>query len=106
MARLLLLCLGLLSASVLAASEGARGGSVLAERDEGGVEVAPLPREDGEEIDEWRTRQVGAGIRCERMPDNFEVIDAELAAMYMALEETAAQPDAAQRRCLIMSDCL
>ena len=65
----------------------------------------PVARRQGEEVTAWRQRQAGAGLRSERLPGHYEVVDAELAAVLMALEETAAKTDASGRRCLIMSDC-
>ena len=65
----------------------------------------PTERGAHEALADWRTRQVGMGMRSARLPGHYEVIDAELAAMLMALREVAGHPDAKDRRCLIMSDC-
>ena len=58
-----------------------------------------------ESTEEWRRRQAGEGLRCMRLPDHYEVVDAELAGMLMVLREVASQGGAAERRCLLMSDC-
>ena len=71
-------------------------------REDGTTEVAvgagayggrqPAVRGAHETIADWRTRQVGMGMRCARLPGHYEVIDAELAAMLMALTEVARRP--------------
>ena len=58
-----------------------------------------------EEVEEWRLRQLAGGMRSMRLPDHYEVVDAELAAMLMVLRETAQEAGAGEKRCLIMSDC-
>ena len=58
-----------------------------------------------ESTEEWRMRQVGAGLRSMRLPEHYEVVDAELAGMLMALKEVSAQHEPGQRKCLLMSDC-
>ena len=65
----------------------------------------PIERGEYEKKEEWIARQVGAGMRSMRLPGHYEVVDAELAAVLMALEETANKPNAESRKCLIMSDC-
>ena len=45
-------------------------------------------------------------MRSERLPAHYEVIDAELAGVLMVMKEMATKGDAAQRRVMIMSDCL
>ena len=39
-------------------------------------------------------RQVGAGLKCMRLPDHYEVVDAELAGMLMVLKEVTEKPHA------------
>jgi hypothetical protein len=46
------------------------------------------------------------GAHGMRLPACYEVVDAELHAILMALSITAAQHDAGTRRVLVMSDCL
>ena len=38
-----------------------------------------------ESTEECRRRQAGEGLRCMRLPDHYEVVDAELAGMLMVL---------------------
>ena len=64
-----------------------------------------VPRRGNVDVDEWRREQFEAGLRCARLPDHYQVVDAELAAILLVLQEAAAQADAAERKCLIMSDC-
>ena len=68
--------------------------------------VAALEQRPGESESTWERRCVGAGMRGERLPSTYEIVDAELHAILMVLKEVAARPDAQQRRCLVMSDSL
>ena len=70
---------------------------------EGAVPVAPAA---GESDDEEALRSVGRGMIGMRLPACYEVVDAELHAILLALTETASRGGAAGRRCLIMCDCL
>mgnify|MGYP002047075011 CR=1 FL=1 len=49
---------------------------------------------------------MAAGRQGRRLPACYEVVDAELHAILLALRTVAGRPDAGARRCLIMSDSL
>jgi hypothetical protein len=66
-----------------------------------------LDDEDEGEGDTVRTcNGIGAGMIGRRLPACYEVVDAELHAVLLALRTTAEASDAQKRRVLIMSDCL
>ena len=73
---------------------GAYGGVVAAER------------QFGESTEDHERRRVGGGMRGMRLPACYEVVDAELHAILMVLQDTAAQEGASGRRVLVMSDSL
>ena len=50
--------------------------------------------------------RVAAGMHGARLPDCYEVCDAELHAILMALRKTVQRDAPEDRRCLILSDCL
>ena len=60
----------------------------------------------GEPVSAQVRRSLGLGLYGRRLPACYEVVDAELHAILLALQETVGQGDAAARRCLIMSDSL
>ena len=62
------------------------------------------PAWHGEPAEEGVRRGLGLGMYGQRLPANYEIVDAELHGILLALRETARNADAAQRRCLIMSD--
>ena len=70
--------------------------------------MQPLQRDTwmGETMEEWHGRRIASGMRCMRLPAHYEVVDAELAGIMMALRETAGKTESKERRVLIMSDCV
>jgi hypothetical protein len=68
--------------------------------------VQPGGTRHGEEIAAAEARAFGAGVRCMRLPACYEVVDAELHAILLALRTTARREAAHERRCLIVSDCI
>jgi hypothetical protein len=64
----------------------------------------PTEAEWYESADATATRALSAGMIGMRLPSCYEVLDAELHAILLALQHTATQGDG--RRCLIMSDSL
>ena len=47
----------------------------------------------------------GQGLWGGRLPDDWQVIDAEMYAVLAYLRKMATAEDAADRRCLVLSDC-
>ena len=47
----------------------------------------------------------GQGLWGGRLPDDWQVIDAEMYAVLAYLRKMATSEDAADRRCLVLSDC-
>ena len=60
----------------------------------------------GETEEEALKRGIGEGIRGKRLPESYEVVDAELTAILHALTTTASRDNPRRRRCLVCSDCL
>ena len=60
----------------------------------------------GEPAEEGVRRGLGAGMCGQRLPACYEVVDAELHAILMALQKTGDKEAPEERRCLILSDSL
>ena len=70
--------------------------------DSGGRGICTEQLESGD--DELRLA-FGQGLWGGRLPDDWQVIDAEMYAVLAYLRKMATAEDAADRRCLVLSDC-
>ena len=68
--------------------------------------MLPVTAQFGERDDRVARRGMEMGMHGRRLPNTYEIVDAELHGVLLALQITATREDVKKRRCLIISDSL